>query len=132
MEKLDLKGGRKWLVEIWRAMEAHPKVDGEAEVHAVEIDYDGCGDSGQIDRVMVQSAEGVEERAGAGVEDLCREFVLALLTERRGGWELDNGSWGSVLIRAGDPVIEVRHHVRSDWQDFFDCRPVKEEDVTDG
>ncbi|MDP3858930.1 MAG: hypothetical protein Q8Q73_14335 [Stagnimonas sp.] len=80
----------------------------------VQADYDGVGDSGQIEdiRYLDASEPGrfipVDTSTGRRVEDL----LYALLNLRHGGWENNEGAYGSFRWHLADGTLEHDHNAR--------------------
>ena len=86
----------------------------ELGVAVVSADYDGCGDSGQIENLgFYASAEAggsqidVPDALGNEVEEL----LYDLLSERHGGWDIGEGSYGHF---SWSPASERMEHEHSD------------------
>jgi hypothetical protein len=76
------------------------------QVVLVSSEYDGCGDSGQIESVSYFNAanedlsQTVEEGLGKQVQD----FFYDLLEVRHGGWENNDGGFGSFTWNVAETV----------------------------
>ena len=94
---------------------------GEIKITRIEVTFDGCGDSGQIENISV---EGVEESIldgaydespqsfmskdpvtgkfghgkGRSLRHAIEDCVYDLLEGEHGGWELNEGSYGSFVF----------------------------------
>ncbi len=83
-------------------------------VARVQAEYDGVGDSGQIEQVSYldhsdpAQAVTVDEPVSERVEAL----LYALLNLRHGGWENNDGACGSFSWNLVDGTIEHEHHQR--------------------
>ncbi|WP_051278319.1 DUF6878 family protein [Solimonas flava] len=86
----------------------------ELGITDVDADYDGIGDSGQIeqiayrDRARPDQTIAVDDEIGRGVEAL----LYALLEFRHGGWENNDGAYGSFRWNLLGGTIEHEHHAR--------------------
>lgn len=105
---------------IFAAMEA-------AGVSLVTVEFDGCGDSGQIDAVSAYAAGGaavalpiveVEVRdmdewlpgtgtARRGLEEAIEAVVYALLARTHGGWEDNDGAFGEVSFDLANRAVTL-------------------------
>jgi hypothetical protein len=100
------------------------KVFADLKIEKVEVEFDGCGDEGQIGSITRLDAEGNEventnisveyywnvtsysqgksERYAEGTKgnlnDLIEYYVYGLLCSLHGGWEINSGSFGTVTI----------------------------------
>src|SRR5450432_48705 len=66
----------------------------EAGIHSVEIDYDGCGDSGCIENVAYRDGQGsAVDLAGklAMTEEQLTDLFYDLIQARHPGWENNDG-----------------------------------------
>jgi hypothetical protein len=80
-------------------------------VTVIEVEYDGSGDSGQVERVTFTSPTGpveVSEQAERVVED----YVDVLLGCHQAGWENDEGSFGTVRIDVVERSVTLEHSMR--------------------
>lgn len=87
-------------------------------IKRIEVRYDGSGDSGDIHGVDVEPEnreEMLEEPLGETgktikqyIENLCWEG----LESEESGWEINEGSYGSVVFDVADQVIELDHNER--------------------
>jgi len=80
----------------------------------VQADYDGIGDSGQIEGIRyLDAAEPgrfipVDAQTGRRVEDL----LYALLNLRHNGWENNDGAYGAFRWHLADGTLEHEHNAR--------------------
>jgi len=80
-------------------------------VSVIEVEYDGSGDSGQVERVIFTGPTGpveVSEQTHIVVE----EYAEALLERHQPGWENDEGSFGTVRINAVERSVTLEHSTR--------------------
>ena len=100
-------------------------------IREVIVEFDGEGDSGQIEHLQASDANGVvalpdrtvemasapwdcselvtrREPIGEAIETLC----YALLSEHHGGWEINDGSYGLFTLDVPKRTIELTHHER--------------------
>lgn len=80
----------------------------------VQADYDGVGDSGQIDEISFRD----ETEPGRFVP-ICdplhqqvEDLLYALLNLRHGGWENNDGAFGSFRWNLADGSLEHEHNAR--------------------
>lgn len=86
----------------------------EAGVASVHIDYDGCGDSGQIESVAYLDAEGkscsLVSRTTIS-EDQLMDLFYDLTQARHPGWENNDGAFGEF---EWDLKADTLSHVHND------------------
>jgi hypothetical protein len=95
----------------------------EIGIHTVTVAFDGYGDSGQIEGIEAF----VAERTPAvlpdnrpvrfrGEETSLREAIetmaYAYLEATHGGWENDDGAFGTFVFSVPDRMIALEHNVR--------------------
>jgi hypothetical protein len=79
-------------------------------VATIRIDYDGSGDSGEIDYVVFLSAEGkLVKFDDNDLVECISDHAEALLPE---GWEIDGGSYGELTIDLVNGRIHRVHNER--------------------
>src|SRR5262245_27890987 len=77
----------RWERERRERLQAHKEVlrgllGQEGSVVTIEVNYDGCGDDGQIDSVaFLDEAGKAVQPAGADLEEAVVEFIYSLLEE---------------------------------------------------
>ena len=85
-----------------------------AGVAQVELQYDGCGDSGQIELAFYRGADGgevdISGRMSMSEEELFGLFY-DLLESRHAGWENNDGACGEFHW---DLVADTLHHTHND------------------
>jgi hypothetical protein len=110
-------------------------------VDRAELEFDGCGDSGQIERVTFFRAgdatpldldqekvqitrishsyvdgkhvDNIEESTGVA-EDLFEEIAYHILEVKHPGWEINEGSFGVVIINAdGSGKMQYNERIES-------------------
>ena len=91
------------------------------DVAFVEVTYDGCGDSGQIEEIAYLDAENQAiDREDQELDDAVEEYVYGVLPE---GWEINDGAFGTVKINAATKKAHVEYNGRfvdyetSEWED---------------
>ncbi|MCA2999846.1 MAG: hypothetical protein LW865_01825 [Betaproteobacteria bacterium] len=103
-----------------------------ANIARVDLEYEGCGDSGQIESVYAFDGKGsevtlpdvkvrittarYEHPAGyvsapedADLEDAMKQIAYEKLEYHYGGWEINEGSKGSVVFNMESRELEVRN-----------------------
>jgi hypothetical protein len=75
-------------------------------IETVTADYDGSGDSGQIEEPEFGSRKVPGELATA-VQDL----FYNLLEEHYGGWEISGGSFGQFVLDVTTDSIKLEHNI---------------------
>ncbi|MGE0115016.1 MAG: DUF6878 family protein [Steroidobacteraceae bacterium] len=80
----------------------------------LEINYDGCGDSGQIEEVSFWNMEGesVTPSLDKRTADRVHQFCYDLLEVRHGGWENDDGAYGTFEWDLKSDELIHTHHTR--------------------
>jgi len=82
-----------------------------AGVARVLVQYDGCGDSGQIEDIQCRGAGGelLELLAGGGV---LKDLFYDLLEARHPGWEDGEGACGEFVWELASGSLHHEHHER--------------------
>ena len=81
-------------------------------ITSVNIEYSGSGDSGEIEELSFSVANGHSLdniSLPDGLEDEIGDLALDLLTTKHPGWEINDGSRGTVLINITTGEIELQH-----------------------
>jgi hypothetical protein len=117
--------------ESWEEREARQRKESEARfrtacevlrrlgVHTVEVEYDGIGDEGFIQKVHYQPepSAGIPE----GLQNHIEDFAYHQLPD---GWEINEGSYGTMRINVRTGKADCDHHWRepdpADWLDDED------------
>ena len=88
LERRDRKAKAK--EDLYLLLDQHP------DITAIEVIFDGCGDSGQVEDIeySAESADGAIPR-NQELDDAVEEYVYSILP---GGWEINDGSFGIVHI----------------------------------
>ncbi len=82
----------------------------DQSVARIEVDYSGAGDSGNIDAVHFISKKGEEsEMDDKEVREAVEEFAYAQLEEHYGGWEINDGSQGKMIIDMTNGKASFEH-----------------------
>jgi hypothetical protein len=101
-----LESARQRLPEIARQLR-------EAGVVQVLIEYDGCGDSGQIEYVQFLDAEGQALSGGITIPEAALMDAVYDLTEaRHPGWENNDGAFGKYEWNLATGELEHVHNER--------------------
>lgn len=86
----------------------------EAGVARVRVDYDGSGDSGQIEQIGYLGADGVELNPTGTLglpEDELMDLFYDLTQVRHPGWENNDGAYGDF---EWDLTTDTLHHTHND------------------
>jgi hypothetical protein len=103
-----------------------------AGITSVIVNFDGYGDSGQVERIDVQAGEAeaklpedkiefIEpvfgdpekvERSTHTVSDAIETLVYAFLEETNGGWEDNDGAYGDFTFDVGKRTITLDYNQR--------------------
>lgn len=110
-----------------------------ANIARVDLEYEGCGDSGQIESVYAFDGKGsevalpdvkvrittaryehptgyVSAPEDADLEEAMKQIAYEQLRQHFGGWEIDEGSEGSVVFNMESRKIEVSNMPYADEQ----------------
>lgn len=78
----------------------------------VTISYDGSGDSGYIDSVSIEP-----ERDLTDAQQDLEELAYDVLERKHGGWEINEGSCGTITINFTDNTVHIEHNERIESYD---------------
>jgi len=98
-----------------------------AGVARVDIYYDGCGDSGQIENVRYFDAQRNWIKSPpplAITEDALRELFYDLLETRHAGWENNDGAFGEF---EWDLIADTLNHSHSER--YTECETTEHEGI---
>jgi hypothetical protein len=87
----------------------------DAGVQSVEIDYDGCGDSGCIENIAYRDGRGsAVDLAGklALTEDQLTNLFYDLIEARHPGWENNDGAFGEFKWNLTEDALLHTHNDR--------------------
>ena len=87
----------------------------EAGVHGVQITYDGCGDSGQIEEVTYLDAQGKPLDPASRMtltEDQLMDLFYDLTQARHPGWENNDGAFGEFEWNLTTDTLQHIHRER--------------------
>lgn len=83
---------------------------GKDHLAGIDVAYDGSGDSGQIESITFLDTTGQTiESEDAPLADAVEEYVYSLLP---GGWENNEGAFGTVHIDVAEQKAHVEHSAR--------------------
>jgi hypothetical protein len=102
---------QQWLAESSVSLRALLDELARQHVTLIEVEYDGSGDSGQVERVIFTGPTGpvpASEPADLVVE----QYVRALLEYHQPGWEDNEGSFGTVRINPVERSVTLEHSTR--------------------
>lgn len=106
-------------------------------ITSIAVEFDGSGDSGQVEGVTVVPAikqdqfdntktkvfrttcffsvgshKAEEEEAACSAPELAEDFAYEVLEQHHGGWEINDGAYGTIIIHAdGRGSIEYNQRV---------------------
>jgi hypothetical protein len=103
-----------------------------AGITSVVVNFDGYGDSGQVDRIDVHAGEaeaklpedqiefvepvfgdpGKVQRSTHTLSDAIETLVYAFLEQTHSGWENDSGAYGDVTFNVGNRTITLDYNGR--------------------
>ncbi|MDE8346857.1 MAG: hypothetical protein POH28_11905 [Acidocella sp.] len=109
-----------------------------AGIDTVNVEFDGQGDSGQISSLValnhgtdialpaqkIDFSELVEDKTSRGsnntrterrsltLQDAIEEMVYAKLSESHGGWENDDGAFGTFVFTVAEQIIKLEYNER--------------------
>lgn len=85
-----------------------------AGVTRVEIRYDGCGDSGQIEEVIYwdEHEQPIVSNRGGKIEQALIDLCYDLLEARHPGWEIDDGAFGEFYWNLRTDTLSHTHNSR--------------------
>lgn len=82
-------------------------------VTTVVAEYDGCGDSGQIESIDFRNAAGEScAEVPDEVEKQVQDLLYDLLEVRHGGWENNDGAFGTFCWNLSDQTLDHEHNER--------------------
>lgn len=73
------------------------------------VEYSGSGDDGMIDEVFAEKGRKRLE-LDKELSDMVEEFAYEALSTYFGGWELNDGSTGSLIISVPDKEVTIHHN----------------------
>lgn len=83
-------------------------------VARVEVTYDGCGDSGQIEELHYLNAKGepLAPSIAEADEERLTQFFYDLLEMRHPGWENNDGAFGEFTWDVAADTLHHTHNMR--------------------
>ena len=110
-----------------------------AGIATVTVNFDGCGDSGQIESIEARDASGVDiplpeetiaivaivwgqsspEPRTMSVEQAIEHLVYDALTETHGGWENNEGAFGVFVFDVPTLEIQLDYNERITASEFY-------------
>lgn len=82
----------------------------EAGVHELRMHYDGAGDSGETEDTKLYDADGAEIKHTGLDEKRINDNMYDVLEALHGGWEINEGSYGDVVLLVQEARVVVRHN----------------------
>lgn len=87
LEQRDRKAKAK--ESLYLLLDRHPNIT------AIEVIFDGCGDSGQVEDIEYLGETNNAIARNQELDDAIEEYVYLILP---GGWEINDGSFGTIQI----------------------------------
>jgi hypothetical protein len=103
----------------------------------VTVDFDGCGDSGQIDNIVAFDEHGIvplplafmsrasvdpdvmpSKSEGEPIADAIELLAYDLLESEHDGWEINEGAFGEFRFDVADRTITLGCHIRVSSSEF--------------
>lgn len=94
----------------------------------VTVDFDGCGDSGQIESISAFDEHGEvavpedklanTEDDGEPVKDVIESLAYDLLQSEHGGWENNEGAYGEFRFDVADRTIMLACNIRTSSAEY--------------
>lgn len=99
---------------VWEQQPRLKELLTSLNIARAKADYDGCGDSGQIERIYYFDAADNELKGlvDAATEESIESLLYALLEMRHGGWENNDGAFGSFDWNVTANTLEHVHNDR--------------------
>ena len=73
----------------------------------IDINYDGSGDSGAIENIEITPED--EEHCTNEADDALRDWAYSYLETYYGGWEINEGSCGTITLDFKAGVVKCSH-----------------------
>ncbi len=89
--------------KLWKALRK------KSSIATVVVEYDGSGDSGEVTSVAAYNTKEEEVDLGRALTDLVSDFVYEYLP---GGWEINEGSFGTCTIDVPNKKAHFEHSQR--------------------
>jgi hypothetical protein len=93
----------------------------EAGALKLTIPYDGSGDSGEVDSPVVTQTFLDDERT-ITVPGLDNEAIIEaayqVLERAQGGWEINEGSWGQIVLYVSSGKLMIEHNQRFEDSEY--------------
>jgi hypothetical protein len=87
-------------------------------IRAVRVDYDGSGDSGDINHFEVDPSKREEmldeplDETGKTIKEHMEQICWDGLESEESGWEINEGSYGGIEFDVKEQTITINHHER--------------------
>ena len=76
---------------------------------SLKITYNGGGDEGAVDEIEIDfTKHGVSPEKSRSFEPVLTDFANEILEQTEGGWELDEGSEGTITISQEQEGIKIK------------------------
>lgn len=93
----------------------------------VIITYNGYGDSGFVDDIVLVKMDGTKLKSGIDIERvanglywLLMDFGYFILGKYFGGWEINEGSWGEIIFDLEESKMICDHKAREYFSEEID------------
>lgn len=85
-----------------------------AAVVRLEVEYDGCGDEGQLERITCfdEQDKEVSINGHPKLEEAVQDFFYDVLECRYGGWENNEGAYGTFGWNLREDTLHHEHNAR--------------------
>jgi hypothetical protein len=121
------------VMSSWEQQQADKKKQTKTEMYKalaataitkIEVEYDGSGDSGEVNSIVLLTDDG-EEVSNEIIHDLVSDYIYAHLP---GGWEINSGSYGTATIDVRKEKAHFDHNDRFETceENPFDDEPEPE------
>lgn len=75
--------------DLYLLLDEHPNIT------AIDVVFDGCGDNGHVEDIQFHGENDDAVAKNPELNDAVEEYVYSILP---GGWEINDGSFGSIHI----------------------------------
>ncbi len=93
------------------------------QVTTITIEYDGAGDDGNMESPTFADQNNYEVEVSEKVSELVSEYACHALEHHKGGWEINDGSFGTITIDVPNQKAHFAHNERyteSREEPFYD------------
>jgi hypothetical protein len=89
--------------DLYAKLAQHP------EITQIVVEYNGAGDDGNIEETSFLKGEEVVE-VPQSLQEAADEYVWQALEHYKGGWEINDGSFGTVTIDVANKKASFDHN----------------------